>query len=55
MRDCKYILMANRVNNNKENMGISNAILVNDLLKILIMVELTVLQINEVIIIFNYY
>lgn len=47
--------MANRVNNNKENMGISNAILVNDLLKILIMVELTVLQINEVIIIFDYY
>ena len=47
--------MANRVNNNKGNMGISNAILVNDLLKILIMVELTVLQINEVIIIFDYY
>jgi hypothetical protein len=43
MRDYKYILMANGVNNNNKNMGISNAILVSDLLKILTMVEIAVL------------
>jgi hypothetical protein len=52
--DYKYILIVNRRNNNKENMRIRNAILISDLLKIITMVELARLQINEVIIILYY-